>query len=125
MFQTMDTDNSGAITYDELKEGLRRYGSTLKDTEIRYLMDAVSWLKPSGLLVYKFSFKDLESNVSKPQIHPREVPSVLSYISFKWIETKAAYCQLIILFMSTSKYANSESKSVTYCTYNVYKASFH
>jgi calcium-dependent protein kinase len=42
MFQTMDTDNSGAITYDELKEGLIRYGSTLKDTEIRDLMEAVS-----------------------------------------------------------------------------------
>jgi Ca2+-binding EF-hand superfamily protein len=37
----MDTDNSGAITYDELKEGLRKYGSTLKDTEIRDLMEAV------------------------------------------------------------------------------------
>lgn len=42
MFQTMDTDNSGAITYDELKEGLKKYGSTLKDTEIRDLMEAVS-----------------------------------------------------------------------------------
>ncbi|ONM17318.1 CPK5 (calmodulin-domain protein kinase 5) [Zea mays] len=46
MFQTMDTDNSGAITYDELKEGLRKYGSTLKDTEIRDLMDALqtTWI---------------------------------------------------------------------------------
>lgn len=42
MFKAMDTDNSGAITYDELKAGLRRYGSTLKDTEIRDLMEAVS-----------------------------------------------------------------------------------
>ncbi|KAI4969479.1 hypothetical protein ZWY2020_000393 [Hordeum vulgare] len=42
MFQTMDADNSGAITYDELKEGLRKYGSTLKDTEIRDLMDTLS-----------------------------------------------------------------------------------
>ncbi|XP_057726114.1 calcium-dependent protein kinase 26 isoform X1 [Arachis stenosperma] len=41
MFQAMDTDNSGAITFDELKAGLRRYGSTLKDTEIRDLMEAV------------------------------------------------------------------------------------
>lgn len=41
MFKAMDTDNSGAITFDELKAGLRRYGSTLKDTEIRDLMDAV------------------------------------------------------------------------------------
>lgn len=44
MFMAMDTDNSGAITYDELKEGLRKYGSTLKDTEIRDLMEAVSFL---------------------------------------------------------------------------------
>ena len=42
MFTAMDTDNSGAITFDELKAGLRRYGSTLKDTEIQDLMDAVS-----------------------------------------------------------------------------------
>ncbi|KAL8092203.1 hypothetical protein AgCh_034481 [Apium graveolens] len=41
MFKAMDTDNSGAITFDELKAGLRKYGSTLKDTEIRDLMDAV------------------------------------------------------------------------------------
>ncbi|KAK6120847.1 hypothetical protein DH2020_045412 [Rehmannia glutinosa] len=41
MFMAMDTDNSGAITFDELKAGLRKYGSTLKDTEIRDLMDAV------------------------------------------------------------------------------------
>ncbi|EPS61686.1 calcium dependent protein kinase 5, partial [Genlisea aurea] len=40
MFKAMDTDNSGAITFDELKAGLKKYGSTLKDTEIRDLMDA-------------------------------------------------------------------------------------
>jgi calcium-dependent protein kinase len=38
----MDADNSGTITYDELKEGLRKYGSTLKDTEIHDIMEAVS-----------------------------------------------------------------------------------
>ncbi|GFS37664.1 calcium-dependent protein kinase family protein [Actinidia rufa] len=42
MFKAMDTDNSGAITFDELKAGLRRYGSTLKDTEIR-----TSWMRCS------------------------------------------------------------------------------
>ena len=42
MFLAMDTDNSGAITFDELKAGLKRYGSTLKESEIRDLMDAVS-----------------------------------------------------------------------------------
>ena len=44
MFQAMDTDNSGAITFDELKEGLRKYGSNLKESEIRDLMNAVSYM---------------------------------------------------------------------------------
>ncbi|GAV81807.1 Pkinase domain-containing protein/EF_hand_5 domain-containing protein [Cephalotus follicularis] len=51
MFTAMDTDNSGAITFDELKAGLRRYGSTLKDTEIRDLMDAAD-VDNSGTIDY-------------------------------------------------------------------------
>lgn len=51
MFKAMDTDNSGAITFDELKAGLRRYGSTLKDVEIRDLMDAVRY----GCVINLFS----------------------------------------------------------------------
>jgi calcium-dependent protein kinase len=51
MFQAMDTDNSGAITFDELKAGLRRYGSTLKDTEIRDLMEAAD-VDNSGTIDY-------------------------------------------------------------------------
>lgn len=52
MFTAMDTDNSGQITFDELKEGLRKYGSTLKDTEIRDLMDAVSQLQFKGYAIF-------------------------------------------------------------------------
>ncbi|KAI7740263.1 hypothetical protein M8C21_000032, partial [Ambrosia artemisiifolia] len=51
MFTAMDTDNSGAITFDELKAGLRRFGSTLKDTEIRDLMDAAD-VDNSGTIDY-------------------------------------------------------------------------
>ncbi|CAK9148722.1 unnamed protein product [Ilex paraguariensis] len=51
MFKAMDTDNSGSITFDELKTGLRKYGSTLKDTEIRDLMDAAD-VDNSGTIDY-------------------------------------------------------------------------
>ncbi|WCJ28569.1 Calcium-dependent protein kinase family protein [Euphorbia peplus] len=51
MFKAMDTDSSGAITFDELKAGLRRYGSTMKDTEIRDLMDAAD-VDNSGTIDY-------------------------------------------------------------------------
>lgn len=37
----MDTDNSGAITFDELKAGLQKLGSGLMDNEVRIIMEAV------------------------------------------------------------------------------------
>ncbi|KAI9108954.1 hypothetical protein K1719_020259 [Acacia pycnantha] len=46
MFKAMDTDNSGAITFDELKAGLRRYGSTLKDTEAAQGWFEKIWINP-------------------------------------------------------------------------------
>lgn len=42
MFKMIDTDNSGQITLEELKNGLERVGSVLKDSEINWLMQAVS-----------------------------------------------------------------------------------
>ncbi|KAK6149758.1 hypothetical protein DH2020_017283 [Rehmannia glutinosa] len=40
MFTNMDTDNSGTITYEELKSGLARLGSKLSETEVKQLMEA-------------------------------------------------------------------------------------
>ncbi|XP_047325840.1 calcium-dependent protein kinase 29 [Impatiens glandulifera] len=40
MFNNMDTDRSGTITYDELKMGLTKLGSRLSESEIKQLMDA-------------------------------------------------------------------------------------
>ncbi|KAJ9182660.1 hypothetical protein P3X46_006629 [Hevea brasiliensis] len=40
MFANIDTDNSGTITYDELKAGLARLGSKLTEAEVKQLMEA-------------------------------------------------------------------------------------
>ncbi|CAN6374347.1 unnamed protein product [Urochloa humidicola] len=40
LFKRFDTDNSANVTFDELKDGLKRLGSALSDTEIQTLMDA-------------------------------------------------------------------------------------
>ncbi|KAH7544391.1 hypothetical protein ACOSP7_030385 [Xanthoceras sorbifolium] len=40
MFTNIDTDNSGTITYDELKAGLARLGSKLTEAEVQQLMEA-------------------------------------------------------------------------------------
>lgn len=34
MFEMIDTDNSGHITFEELKAGISRIGSNLKESEI-------------------------------------------------------------------------------------------
>lgn len=41
MFKSMDTDNSGTITFEELKAGLPKLGTKLSETEVRQLMEAV------------------------------------------------------------------------------------
>lgn len=43
VFKNMDTDQSGTITYEELKAGLARLGSRLSEAEVKQLMDAVSY----------------------------------------------------------------------------------
>ncbi|KAK4439338.1 Calcium-dependent protein kinase [Sesamum alatum] len=40
MFTNIDTDNSGTITYEELKSGLARLGSKLSEAEVKQLMEA-------------------------------------------------------------------------------------
>lgn len=45
MFNNIDTDGSGNITFEELRTGLSRLGSKLTEAEIKQLMDAVSTIK--------------------------------------------------------------------------------
>ncbi|KAL8210581.1 hypothetical protein R6Q57_005018 [Mikania cordata] len=51
MFQMIDTDNSGHITFDELKAGLKRVGANLKESEIYDLMQAAD-VDDSGTIDY-------------------------------------------------------------------------
>lgn len=41
IFKMIDTDNSGQITFEELKVGLRRFGANLSEAEIYSLLRAV------------------------------------------------------------------------------------
>ncbi|XP_062146042.1 calcium-dependent protein kinase 1-like [Alnus glutinosa] len=40
MFKSMDTDNSGTITFEELKAGLPKLGTKLSESEVKQLMEA-------------------------------------------------------------------------------------
>ena len=42
LFKMIDTDNSGSITFEELKVGLQKVGSEMMESDIKALMNAVS-----------------------------------------------------------------------------------
>uniref|UniRef100_A0A6N2MTS4 non-specific serine/threonine protein kinase n=1 Tax=Salix viminalis TaxID=40686 RepID=A0A6N2MTS4_SALVM len=52
IFKMIDTDNSGQITFEELKVGLRRFGATLTEAEIYSLLRAAD-VDNSGTIDYK------------------------------------------------------------------------
>ncbi|OIW06564.1 hypothetical protein TanjilG_03958 [Lupinus angustifolius] len=51
LFKMIDTDNSGTITFEELKDGLKRVGSNLMESEIKSLMEAAD-IDNSGTIDY-------------------------------------------------------------------------
>ncbi|KAL5999384.1 Mitogen-activated protein kinase cpk1 [Asimina triloba] len=51
MFKMIDTDNSGQITFEELKAGLKRVGANLRESEIYALMEAAD-VDSSGTIDY-------------------------------------------------------------------------
>nr|GMC59037.1 calcium-dependent protein kinase 1-like [Ipomoea batatas] len=51
MFKMIDADNSGQITFEELKAGLKRVGANLKESEIYDLMQAAD-VDNSGTIDY-------------------------------------------------------------------------
>ncbi|KAK7376680.1 hypothetical protein VNO80_02094 [Phaseolus coccineus] len=52
MFNNMDTDRSGTITYEELKSGLTKLGSKLNEYEIKQLMEAAD-VDKNGTIDYQ------------------------------------------------------------------------
>ncbi|XP_028784881.1 calcium-dependent protein kinase 1-like isoform X2 [Neltuma alba] len=51
MFKMIDTDNSGQITFEELKAGLKAFGANIDESEIHNLMQAVN-VDNSGTIDY-------------------------------------------------------------------------
>ncbi|KAK8542147.1 hypothetical protein V6N13_137281 [Hibiscus sabdariffa] len=52
MFKMIDADGSGQITYDELKDGLKRFGANLSESEFHALMQAAD-INNSGTIDYE------------------------------------------------------------------------
>ncbi|PWA90495.1 parvalbumin, Protein kinase-like domain protein [Artemisia annua] len=69
MFEMIDEDNSGHITFDELKAGLKRVGANLKESEIYELMQAAD-VDNSGTIDYgEFVAATLHMNKIEKENH--------------------------------------------------------
>lgn len=55
MFKSMDSDDDGKVTFEELKAGLQKVGSQLTEIEMKMLMEAVSSLFTSILFLIGLS----------------------------------------------------------------------
>jgi len=62
----MDTDNSGTITIEELKQGLAKQGTKLSEQEVKQLMEAVSYLPPSIFSVTAWQNNFCQKKASSP-----------------------------------------------------------
>lgn len=49
MFDSMDVNKNGKLTFEEFKAGLRKFGNKMSDSDLQILVDAVSYKK----MVYK------------------------------------------------------------------------
>ncbi|KAJ1386056.1 Protein kinase domain [Sesbania bispinosa] len=58
MFKSMDTDNSGTITFEELKAGLPKLGTKISESEVRQLMEAVHHNGRVGICPKKYNMGD-------------------------------------------------------------------
>mgnify|MGYP002775189596 FL=1 len=54
IFNGMDVQNKGSISYEELKTGLHKLGSQLAENEVQQLMEAVSTFLTSKSLLFSF-----------------------------------------------------------------------
>ncbi|KAJ3682006.1 hypothetical protein LUZ60_014579 [Juncus effusus] len=54
MFEGLDTDSNNAITFNQLKEGLNKYGSKFTETQIQHIMDAVDMNKSGAIECEEF-----------------------------------------------------------------------
>uniref|UniRef100_A0A0E0L6A4 non-specific serine/threonine protein kinase n=1 Tax=Oryza punctata TaxID=4537 RepID=A0A0E0L6A4_ORYPU len=64
MFKSLDTDNSGTITLEELRAGLPKLGTKISESELRQLMEAVCSYLTSIFLCTLIGMADVDGNGS-------------------------------------------------------------
>ncbi|KAK7253071.1 hypothetical protein RIF29_37477 [Crotalaria pallida] len=105
MFKSMDTDNSGTITFEELKAGLPKLGTKLSESEVRQLMEAAD-VDGNGTIDYiEFITATMHMNRVEREDH--------LYKAFEYFDRdKSGYITMEELESALKKYNMGDEKTI-------------
>ncbi|KAL3738242.1 hypothetical protein ACJRO7_019723 [Eucalyptus globulus] len=105
MFKSMDTDNSGTITYEELKAGLPKLGTKLSESEVKQLMEAAD-VDGNGTIDYlEFITATMHLNRVEREDH--------LYKAFEYFDKdKSGYITMEELEHALKKYNMGDEKTI-------------
>ncbi|KHN16773.1 Calcium-dependent protein kinase 3 [Glycine soja] len=105
MFKSMDTDNSGTITFEELKAGLPKLGSKLSESEVRQLMEAAD-IDGNGTIDY-IEFITATMHMNRMEREDR------LYKAFEYFDNdKSGYITMEELESALKKYNMGDEKTI-------------
>ncbi|KAL9274876.1 Calcium-dependent protein kinase 1-like protein [Drosera capensis] len=105
MFKSMDTDNSGTVTYHELKVGLTKLGTKTSEAEVKQLMEAAD-VDGNGTIDYmEFITATMNLNRMEKEDH--------LYHAFEYFDKdKSGYITMEELAQALKKYNMGDEKTV-------------
>ncbi|KAJ6308060.1 hypothetical protein OIU76_017769 [Salix suchowensis] len=105
MFKSMDTDNNGTITYEELKAGLPKLGTKLSESEVRQLMEAAD-VDGNGTIDYiEFITATMHMNRMEREDH--------LFKAFEYFDKdKSGYITMEELEQALTKYNMGDAKTI-------------
>ncbi|XP_008792394.2 calcium-dependent protein kinase 1 [Phoenix dactylifera] len=105
MFRSMDTDNSGTITFEELKAGLPKLGTKISESEVRQLMEAAD-VDGNGAIDYiEFITATMHMNRVEKEDH--------LYKAFEYFDKdKSGYITVEELEQALRKYNMGDDKTI-------------
>ncbi|GFZ01473.1 calcium-dependent protein kinase 6 [Actinidia rufa] len=105
MFKSIDTDNSGTITLEEMKAGLPKLGTMLSDSEVRQLMEAAD-VDGNGTIDYiEFITATMHMNRMEREDH--------LYTAFEYFDKdKSGYITMEELEQALKKYNMGDEKTI-------------
>ncbi|KAI5595186.1 hypothetical protein BDE02_03G121200 [Populus trichocarpa] len=105
MFKSMDTDNNGTITFEELKAGLPKLGTKLSESEVRQLMEAAD-VDGNGTIDYiEFITATMHMNRMEREDH--------LYKAFEYFDKdKSGYITMEELEQALVKYNMGDTKTI-------------